>query len=94
MTRLESDRHATFDRVRSAFTCVILLLAAAFALGQQPSETTGSICGVVSDENGAPRVTVTAYNPDAHLDWRIPFKSGIPETSGVRGSLACQNGPD
>ena len=38
VTRPESGRHATFDRVRSAFTCVILLLAAAFALGQQSTE--------------------------------------------------------
>lgn len=144
MTRTESTRHATFDGVRSAFTCVILLLAAALALGQQPIDTTGSICGSVLDENGAPashvrvvaiqwspgghsggfpgtetsetghycidhlrlgdyemsafdnkkgypqwgiqfytwdspapKVTLTAYDPDAHLDWRIPFKAGF-----------------
>ena len=148
VTRPASRPHATFDGVRSACTCVILLLAACFAPGQQPSETTGSVCGSVSDENGAPashvrvvaapdmsdypgggsfgllgsdtdetghycvdhlgpgkyimsaydekkgypirlmsgfytwdspapKVTITAYNPDAHLDWRIPFKAGF-----------------
>lgn len=134
--------------MRSAFTCVVLLLAASFAPGQQPAEITGSVCGSVLDENGAPashvrvvaapdmsdypgggsfglsgsdtdetgrycvnhlrpgkyimsaydekkgypirlmsgfyrwdspapKVTLTAYNRDAHLDWRIPFKAGF-----------------
>lgn len=122
-------------------TCVFLLLAASFAYGQQATNSTGSICGSVLDETGAPashvqvlailqdpaghglpgsitdetghycvdglrlgkyvmsaadekkgypmrsdfytwpapepQVTLTAQDPQANLDWQIPFKAGF-----------------
>ena len=33
--------------------------------------------GFYTWDSPAPQVRLTPYNPDAHLDWRIPFKAGF-----------------
>lgn len=56
--------------MRAVFTFASWVLAVSSAFGQLPSNATGSICGLVVDENGAPaahvRVTAMILSPAGH----------------------------